>query len=60
MRFKELERIIKKDGWYLDSSNGSHMHYKHREKKGKVTIPNHPGDLDPKTVKSVLRMAGLQ
>ena len=33
MRFKELERIIKKDGWYLDSSNGSHMHYKHREKR---------------------------
>ena len=57
MRFKELERIIKKDGWYFDSSNGSHMHL---EKKGKITIPNHPGDLDPKTVKSVLRMAGLQ
>ncbi|WP_314620118.1 type II toxin-antitoxin system HicA family toxin [uncultured Selenomonas sp.] len=60
MRFKELERIIKKDGWYFDSSNGSHMHYKHPEKKGKITIPNHPGDLDPKTVKSVLRMTGLQ
>lgn len=42
MRFKELERIIKKDGWYLDSSNGSHMHYKHREKKGKSRYPSIP------------------
>lgn len=60
MRFKELERIIKKDGWYLKNSNGSHMHYVHPKKSGKITIPNHPGDLDPQTVKSVLRAVGLK
>ena len=60
MRFKELERIIKKDGWYLDSSHGAHMHYKHPEIRGLVTIPRQTGDLDPQTVKSVLRMIGLK
>lgn len=60
MRFIELERIIKKDGWLRKSSNGSHIHYRHPTKKGKVTIPNHPGDLDPKTVNSVLKLAGIK
>ncbi|MBF1682478.1 MAG: type II toxin-antitoxin system HicA family toxin [Selenomonas artemidis] len=60
MRFIELERIIKKDGWLRKNSNGSHIHYIHPTKKGKVTIPNHPGDLDPKTVNSVLKSAGIK
>ena len=60
MRFIELERLIKKNGWYLKNSHGSHMQYIHDDKPGKITIPNHPGDLDPKTVRSVLRSAGLK
>ena len=60
MRFIELERLIKKNGWYLKNSNCSHMQYIHDDKPGKITIPNHPGDLDPKTVRSVLRSAGLK
>ena len=60
MRFIELERLIKKNGWYLKNSNGSHMQYIHDDKPGKITIPNHPGDPDPKTVRSVLRSAGLK
>ena len=28
MRFRELEKTIKKDGWYLDTSSGSHHQYK--------------------------------
>ena len=60
MRFIELERLIKKNGWYLKNSNGSHMQYIHDDKPGNITIPNHPGDLDPKTVRSVLRSAGLK
>lgn len=60
MRFIELECLIKKNGWYLKNSNGSHMQYIHDDKPGKITIPNHPGDLDPKTVRSVLHSAGLK
>ena len=41
MTFKEIEKLIKKDGWYLQSTIGSHYHYVHDSKKGKVTIPFH-------------------
>lgn len=49
---KEAEKIIKQAGWYLVSVEGSHHHYKHREKSGKVTIPFHkkPKDLSKKTL----------
>lgn len=59
MRFREIERIILEDGWYLVKQKGSHHHYKHPKKEGKVTIPKHVGDINPDTVKSILRQAGL-
>lgn len=59
MKFRELEKIITADGWKFKNAKGSHRHYIHPVKPGKVTIPNHPGDLDPQTVKSILRQAGL-
>lgn len=59
---KEMEKIIKKDGWYLVNVEGSHHHYKHPTKKGKVTIAFHtkPEDLQPRSIKSILRQAGLK
>lgn len=59
MKFREVEKIILDDGWYLKSVRGSHHQYKHPTKEGKVTIPKHNGDLDPKTIKSILKQAGL-
>jgi predicted RNA binding protein YcfA (HicA-like mRNA interferase family) len=55
----EAEKIVKKDGWYFKSQKGSHRQYKHPTKPGKVTIPFHSGDLDPVTVKSIRKQAGL-
>lgn len=60
MTFREVEKLILKDGWYLKAVKGSHHHYKHPSKPGKVTIPKHGGDLDLKTVKSILEQAGLK
>lgn len=59
MKFREIEKIILADGWRFKKAKGSHHHYVHPSKPGKVTIPNHPGDLDPKTVKEILKQAGL-
>lgn len=59
MRFREIERILLDDGWQFKNAKGSHNHYIHPTKPGKVTIPNHSGDLDPRTVKSILKQAGL-
>ena len=60
MRVRELEKIIQKDGWYFLKQVGSHKHYKHPTKKGKVTIPNHSGDVDKGTANSILKQAGLK
>lgn len=60
MKFREIERIILDDGWYYIGCRGSHNQYKHPVKSGKVTIPKHCGDLDPVTVKSILKQAGLK
>lgn len=59
MKFREIEKIILSDGWILKNARGSHFYYVHPQKPGKVTIPNHPGDLDPRTVRSILIQARL-
>ena len=59
MRFREIEKILKDDGWIYKNSRGSHNYYIHPTKPGKVTIPNHPGDIHPITIKSILKQAGL-
>ena len=59
MRFRELEKILKADGWIEINQVGSHHQYKHSIKKGKVTVPEHGGDLKKSTVKSIMKQAGL-
>ena len=60
VKFKEIERMILEDGWQYKCTKGSHCHYKHPSKPGKVTIPKHGGDLDIKTANSILKQAGLK
>ena len=64
---KELERIILEDGWVFKMQTGSHRHYTHPTKPGKVTIPFHCKDIpvgitdimDSKG-NSILKQAGLK
>lgn len=60
MRFRELEKIVLDDGWFLSDVRGSHHQYRHSTKPGKVTIPNHRGDIPLRVVNSVLKQAGLK
>ncbi|RIV20255.1 type II toxin-antitoxin system HicA family toxin [Alicyclobacillaceae bacterium I2511] len=51
---------LEKDGWYLSSQKGSHKHFRHPEKKGKVQVPDHGNvTLKSKTAKSILKQAGI-
>ena len=60
MRFRELEKILKADGWFEVNQEGSHHQYKHPAKRGKVTVPEHKGkDINITIVKSILKQAGL-
>lgn len=60
MRFRELEKQLLDDGWLLVDVRGSHHQYKHPTKIGKVTVPNHRGDIPLRVVNSILKQAGLK
>jgi predicted RNA binding protein YcfA (HicA-like mRNA interferase family) len=60
MTFKEADKMIRDDGWALESVEGSHYHYKHDTKPGKVAVPRHNGDLPKRVVNSIKKQAGLK
>ena len=55
----QIEKTLLTDGWYCVGAKGSHKHFKHPTKPGKITVPQHRGDLDKKTERSILKQAGL-
>ena len=55
---KELLKVLKKDGWYVDRIRGSHHMLKHTSKVGRVTVPVHKEDLKPKTLHTIFKQAG--
>lgn len=61
MKVREILRILKRDGWYVAGFRGSHRQLLHPWKKGKVTVAGKESmDLDPKTLRSILRQSGLE
>jgi len=60
LRIREVIKLIESDGWYLARTRGSHRQFKHPIKKGLVTVAGKPDlDLNPKTLKSILKQAGI-
>ncbi|MCM1388352.1 MAG: type II toxin-antitoxin system HicA family toxin [Bacillus sp. (in: Bacteria)] len=57
---KELEKILFADGWIFKSQEGSHKHYIHPYKSGKVTIPFHCKDIPKGTENAILKQAELK
>jgi predicted RNA binding protein YcfA (HicA-like mRNA interferase family) len=60
MTVRELLKLLHDDGWFPYEQNGSHIQLKHPVKKGRVTVPNHKGDLKNGTLHSILKQAGLE
>lgn len=61
LKVRELIKRIESDGWFLDRTRGSHRQYKHRHKRGIVTVAGKPGDdLAPGTLNSILKQTGLK
>jgi predicted RNA binding protein YcfA (HicA-like mRNA interferase family) len=60
MKVRDVIKLIEKDGWRLVVIEGSHRHYKHPTKPGRVTVAGHlRDDVHPKTLKSIFTQAGL-
>ncbi|RLD20245.1 MAG: hypothetical protein DRI69_06690 [Bacteroidetes bacterium] len=61
MKSTELERKVKKAGWYLIRQSGSHRIYNHKEISGIVVIPFHGSKEVPTgTAHSILKKAGIK
>lgn len=56
---KELVRILKKRGFILDRTKGSHRIYIHTEQKIRVIVPFHAKELPKGTLLAILRQAGI-
>jgi predicted RNA binding protein YcfA (HicA-like mRNA interferase family) len=60
LRAEQVVRALKKGGYYIHETSGSHVQMKHLNKPGRVTIPYHKRfDLPKHIVKSIVRQAGL-
>jgi predicted RNA binding protein YcfA (HicA-like mRNA interferase family) len=61
VKVRDAIKLIESDGWYLDRTRGSHRQFKHRTKRGLVTISGKPSaDLAPGTTNSILKQAELK
>jgi predicted RNA binding protein YcfA (HicA-like mRNA interferase family) len=61
MKVRDVIRRLRDEGWVQVSQKGSHRHFLHPTKPGKVTVPGKlSDDLPQGTFKSILRQAGLE
>jgi len=56
---RELIQVLEKDGWILDETVGSHHHFKHPTKKGKITVPHPRKDIGTGLLKAIVKQAGI-
>ena len=57
---REIIALLLGDGWVEAGQTGSHRHFKHRAKPGKVTVPHPKHDLPVKTMKSIEKASGVK
>lgn len=57
---REVIKELTADGWVLMETTGSHHHFEHPKKKGKVTVPHPKQNVGINTLKSIERQSGLK
>lgn len=63
MKYKDVLKLLRDDGWKLDRVVGSHMQFRHPDKPGTVTVAaggKESKDVPPGTLNSILKQAGLK
>ncbi|CAN5764471.1 type II toxin-antitoxin system HicA family toxin [soil metagenome] len=60
MKYSEVLRILKKDGWFVVRQKGSHMIMRHPEKPQQLTVPNHGSkEIGPGLQMKIFKDAGI-
>jgi predicted RNA binding protein YcfA (HicA-like mRNA interferase family) len=61
MKVREVIRKLQEDGWYRVDTAGSHHHFKHPTKSGKVTVAgNMSDDVKIGTLRAIERASGVK
>ena len=61
VKYSELFRILKKDGWYTIRQSGSHVFMQHPIKKGQLTVPYHAGkEVKKGLLRAILKQAEIK
>lgn len=60
MRSRDVITLLEADGWLLIGVRGSHHHFKHPVKSGRVTVPHPKTQIATGTLHSILKTAGLK
>jgi predicted RNA binding protein YcfA (HicA-like mRNA interferase family) len=59
-KVRDILKMLRRDGWYLDRQSGSHRQFRHTVKPGTVTVAGKENvTLPHPTVNSILEQAGL-
>jgi predicted RNA binding protein YcfA (HicA-like mRNA interferase family) len=61
MTVRQILKILRKDGWYVDHQTGSHRQLHHPTKPGNVTVAGKPNETPhPKIVRSIFNQAQIE
>lgn len=62
MKYKEVIKLLEKDGWSMARQKGSHRVYKHPARDGIVVVAGHrmQDEVPPGTLNSIMKQAGLK
>jgi predicted RNA binding protein YcfA (HicA-like mRNA interferase family) len=61
MKYNELFRLLKKDGWNEIRQKGSHVILEHPEKQEQLTVPYHAGkEVKKGLLTAILKQAGIK
>ena len=61
MKYNDLFKLLKKDGWATVRQKGSHVIMNHPEKSEQLTVPNHNGkEVKKWLLRAILKQAGVK
>lgn len=59
VRPRQLIRVLRRKGWKLVRTKGSHLVFAHPDSPKLITVPNHPGDVKRPLLAGILKDAGI-
>ena len=61
MKYNDLFKLLRENGWYEQRQKGSHVIMKHNIISGQLTVPNHTGkEVKKGLLNSILKQADIK